>query len=131
MKKLTAIMAPLALGAAVCGLLRADESGGAPSVGGQELINYQAANTYLWYAENKAAIAKDPETMGVTAVMSAADLLSDKPPQVKIDFFNKALFDTKLRPVQREIRMQLFNLYKQQGQTDRAMDQLQQLMMDQ
>ena len=76
-------------------------------------------------------MAKDPETSGVRAVIEAKDLLKSKEPQVAIDFFTKALYDTKSRTVQREIRVTLYQLYKDQGQTDKALDQLQQLIVGQ
>jgi len=131
MKKLWAIIAPLALGAGICGLLRADDSQPPVPTIGQKEDDYQTSNEYLWFLEHNAAMAKDPEAMGVQAVFYAKALLNGREPQVQIDFFNKALYDTKMRPVQREIRMALCQIYKQQGQNDKAMDQLQQLMMDQ
>jgi len=57
--------------------------------------------------------------------------LKARDPQVSIDFFNKALYDVKNRAVQRQIRMTLYDIYKEQGQSDKALDQLQELMMDQ
>jgi hypothetical protein len=95
------------------------------------LEQWPAQNEALWGIEQNAAIAGNAETSGVRAVIEARELLKSRPPQVQIDFFNKALFDVKNRTVQRQIRMTLSQLYKEHGQDDRAMDQLQQLMMDQ
>lgn len=128
MKKLAAIMAPLALAACVCGILRADDS---PPPTASQGSSVNDTNAYLWSVEHSAAVAKDADASGVQAVMEAKDLLRSKEPQVEIDFFTKTLYDVKSRAVQREIRMTLSKLYKEQGQTDKAMDQLQQLMMDQ
>jgi hypothetical protein len=127
MRKSLAIIGPLTLAAAISGILKADV-GIAPV---QPLSTLPGGNDYIWWVEQNAAIAKDPEAAGVEAVIDAATLLHDREPQVQIDFFNKALYETKMRPVQREIRMALYQIYKQQGQNDKAMDQLQQLMLDQ
>ncbi len=128
MKRLLAWTAPVALAVCVCGLLRADDS--PPPVAGQG-SSYTDAAAYLWWVEHMAAVAKDPEASGVQAVFEAKDLLRNKEPQVAIDFFTKALYDTKSRAVQREIRMTLYWLYKGQGQNDKALDQLQQLIVGQ
>jgi hypothetical protein len=81
--------------------------------------------------EQTAAIAGNADSSGVQAVLLARELLKSRDPQVSLDFFNKALYDVKNRAVQRQIRMELYELYKDQGLTDKALDQLQQLMMDQ
>ena len=131
MKKLLAFVAPIALGAGICGMLRADDSAPPAPTVSQSGDSYLAADQYTWYVEHESAIAKDAESTGVQAVLEAAAFLHDREPQVQIDFFNKALYDSKMRPVQREIRMELFKLYKQQGQSDKATEQLQALMNDQ
>jgi hypothetical protein len=128
MKKLLAIMAPLALGVCFCGMLQADDS--APPVAGSGDI-YQANNSYTWFVEHNAAIAKDADATGVDAVVTAAALLREKEPQVQIDFFTKALQDCKSRPVQRQIRMALIQVYRLSGQSDMALDECHDLMMDQ
>jgi lipopolysaccharide biosynthesis regulator YciM len=124
MKKLAAVAAPAALAGLICGMLKADDS--APPA-----ANPGDPAAFVWYIEHSAAVAKDADASGVAAVLEAKELLRSKEPQVEIDFFNKALYDTKSRPIQREIRMTLADLYKAQGQNDKALDQLQQLMMDQ
>jgi lipopolysaccharide biosynthesis regulator YciM len=123
MKKLLKWTAPVALAACVCGLLKADVAVPPPSL--------LPGNDYVWFVEHTAAVAKDPDASAVRAVIEAKDLLKGKEPQVAIDFFMKALYDTKSRAVQREIRMTLYQLYKDQGQTDKALDQLQQLIVGQ
>jgi hypothetical protein len=123
MKNLLKWTAPVALAACVCGLLKADVAVPPPSA--------VPANDYVWFVEHTAAVAKDPDTSAVQAVIEAKELLKGKEPQVGIDFFMKALYDTKSRAVQREIRLTLYQLYKDQGQTDKALDQLQQLIVGQ
>ena len=125
MKKLTAVLAPLALAGCICGMLRADDS--SPP----QTASADAADAYIWRIEHTAAVAKDADASGVQAVMAARELFHGKDPQVEIDYFTKMLYETRLRPVQREIRIILAELYKGQGQDDKALDQLQQLMMDQ
>ena len=76
-------------------------------------------------------LAKDADATGIEAVIYAAAVLRDRDPQAQIDFFTKTLQESKSRPIQREIRMALFQIYRQQGQNDNALDQLHQLMIDQ
>jgi hypothetical protein len=128
MKRVFAWIAPVAVAACVCGLLRADDT---PPPGGFQGSATIDASSYLWFVEHSAAIAKDPETSSVQAVIEAKDLLRNKDPQVAIDFFTKALYDAKSHAVQRAIRMTLYDLYKGQGQNDKALDQLEQLIVGQ
>jgi hypothetical protein len=129
MKKWYALIAPLAAVAVVGGMLRADDTAPPPSAGAGD--TWQARDESVWWMEHTAAIAGSAESSGVQAVIEARELLRARDPQVALDFFNKALYDVKNRAVQRQIRMTLYEIYKEQGQTDKAMDQLQQLMMDQ
>ena len=130
MKKFLVWTVPVALAAGMSGLLRADDA--LPVVTPQDVQDrWQGTDTYLWGIEHTAEIAKDPETAGVQAVIEAHDFLKGKEPQVEIDFFNKALYEAKMRPVQREIRIILYRLYRDQNQSDKALEQLQDLMTDQ
>jgi hypothetical protein len=130
MKKLLIWSVPLALAAGMSGLLRADDA--PPAITPQELQDrWQGTDTYLWGVEHAAAIAKDPESAGVLAVIEAHDFLKDKEPQVQIDFFNKALYEAKSRPVQRQIRLVLYRLFRDTNQNDKALEQLEDLMTDQ
>jgi hypothetical protein len=126
------IVAPLALTIGVCGLLKADDPAAAPPIGqSQGWGSLDANNKYNEFVEQNVGLAKDADATGVEAVIYAAAIFHDKEPQAQIDFFTKALQDTKSRPVQREIRFALFQMYRQQGTDDKALDQLHQLMMDQ
>jgi hypothetical protein len=127
MKKLLMLLAAVMLGTGVCGMLKADDAMPPAGVPG----SVDAKNAYLWGIEHSAMIAKDPDASGVMAVDSAQNLLRNQQPQMQLDFFNKALYETKNRAVQRAIRFELYKLYQGQGQNDKALDQLEQLMMDQ
>ncbi len=127
MKRLLAWAMPVVVATCVCGLLADD----APPPGAAQGSATIDANSYLWFVEHSAAIANSADATGVQAVIEAKDLLRSKDPQVSIDFFTKALYDSKSRPVQRAIRMTLYDLYKGQGQNDKALDQLQQLIIGQ
>jgi hypothetical protein len=133
MKKLAMIIAPAVLAAGVCGMLRADDSN--PIVPDPARLAYyahwQEENVYLWGLQRTAEIAKDPEMSGVQAVLEADEFMkATKEPQVEIDFFNKALYDAKSPAVRREARMMLYKLYRQQGQADKALEQLEELMTE-
>src|SRR4051812_15303058 len=75
-----------------------------------------------------ANLSRDPTTAGIAAVIAAADLLKPRGAQAGIDYFNKILPDVKNEAIQRAIRGQLAELYKQSGQADKALEQLQTLM---
>jgi hypothetical protein len=129
MKRTLGIIGAMALGAMACGMLKADDSPPPASSGAAD--TWQARDESVWWMEHTAEIAANADSSGVQAVLQARELLKSRDPQVSIDFFNKALYDVKSRAVQRQIRMTLYDLYKDQGLNDKAMDQLQQLMMDQ
>ena len=78
--------------------------------------------------ERSSRIAKDPTDSGVTAVLVAGQLLKHRSHADAIDYWNKALAETRNDAVARAIRGQLVDLYKQTGQTDAALEQLRTLM---
>jgi hypothetical protein len=130
MNRLVKFVAPVALAVAIGGMLKADDSM-PPTAGNPTATDaWQATDGYIWGIEHTAEIAKDPESTGVKAVIEADRLLKSRDPQVALDFFNKALYDTKSHAVQREIRFTLCRLYEQTGQHDKALDQLQQLIVE-
>jgi hypothetical protein len=128
MKKTAAILAPIALAAGICGMLKADDSSPPPAPS-QGTDTMQIKDEYVWCVEHQAAIDNDAGMSGVQAVIEAKEMLGKGQPA--IDFFNKALYDAKSRTVQRQIRLTLFDLYKEQGQADKALDQLRLLILDQ
>jgi lipopolysaccharide biosynthesis regulator YciM len=127
MKRFLSWTVPVALAACTCALL-ADDS---PPPANSQGANTLDANAYIWFVEHSAAVSKDAETSAVQAVIEAKDLLRSKEPQVSIDFFTKALYDAKSPAVKRAIRMTLYDLYKTQGQNDKALEQLQMLIVEQ
>jgi hypothetical protein len=132
MRKLLVIAAPVALTIGVCGMLKADDPTTAPSYGQSHgWGSVDATIKYNEFLEQNVRLAKDADATGVEAVIYAAAMFHDKEPQAQIDFLTKALQNTKSRPVQREIRLELFRKYRQEEMDDKALDQLQQLMMDQ
>jgi tetratricopeptide (TPR) repeat protein len=79
-------------------------------------------------AGNYASICLDPSAAGISAVNYAADLLKAAGPDQAITFFTGLLGDTKNYSVQRMIRFQLADLYKQSGQPDKAVEVLKDLI---
>jgi tetratricopeptide (TPR) repeat protein len=75
-----------------------------------------------------AAIALDPAASGVSAVNAAADLLKADGPDQAIAYFNSVLDGTKNFAVQRMIRFQLVDLYRQAGRPDKALEVLKDLI---
>jgi len=76
-----------------------------------------------------AAIALDPSASGVSAVNSAAELMKTDGPDKAINFFTAVLNETKNPSVQRMIRFQLVDLYKQAGRPDQALEVLKDLII--
>jgi len=119
---------PLAAAIGFCALLRADDLATPPVA--PPTRNLGDMYTYVKLVERYALIAKDPDAAGVAAVLQANQLLEGKDPNVVLGYFQKILYETKSRAVQRAIRMQLAEQYKTLGQTDHAMEQLQALMTE-
>jgi hypothetical protein len=79
---------------------------------------------YMDLVDRFSRLSRDPSTAGVAAVISAADLLKPRGADAAIEYFNKLLPDVKSEAVQRAIRIQLIELYKNAGQQDKALEQL-------
>jgi hypothetical protein len=79
---------------------------------------------YIDLVDRFSRLSRDPSTAGVAAVISAADLLKPRGADAAIEYFNKMLPEVKSEAVQRAIRIQLVELYKNAGQQDKALEQL-------
>ncbi|MGD1278696.1 MAG: hypothetical protein ABR964_15900 [Tepidisphaeraceae bacterium] len=121
-------LVPLVAAVGFCALLRADDLATPPVPPATR--NLSDVYTCVKLVERYAQIAKDADASGVAAVLEANELLKGKDPNVAIGYFQKMLYDTKSRAVQRAIRVQLAEQYKILGQTDHAMEQLQALMTE-
>ncbi len=108
-------------------LLRADDTTPKP-LEPAPVADLQGMSNYTWFIQNYAAVARDPDQMGISAMFQAANLMKSQPLQDQIDYFNKMLYDTKNHTVQRAIRMKLADLYDANNRSDLAMEQLQILM---
>jgi tetratricopeptide (TPR) repeat protein len=75
-----------------------------------------------------ASISLDPAASGVSAVNAAADLLKSAGPDQAIAYFDSVLDATKNLAVQRMIRFQLVDLYRQAGRPDKALEVLKDLI---
>jgi hypothetical protein len=89
-----------------------------------EMRRMEILRGYMDLVQQFTALSRDPTTAGIAAVSSANDLLHRDSPQAAIDFFNKTLPQVKDQAVMRAIRIKLVDLYKETGQTDKAMEQL-------
>lgn len=83
---------------------------------------------YLSLVEHFTYLAKDPSAAGVAAVFGASDLLKREGPGAVAKYFKEVLPDVKDKAVERAVRLQLVDAYKQTGQTEDAMEQLRILM---
>ncbi|WP_428936876.1 tetratricopeptide repeat protein [Fontivita pretiosa] len=102
----------------------------APGAGGAEMMKLEMLRNYIDVVDRFARLARDPGAAGVAAVVSATDILRARGTDAAIEHFNKVLPDVKNGAVQRAIRIQLVDLYKQAGQADKALEQLDALMKD-
>jgi hypothetical protein len=75
-----------------------------------------------------ASIALDPAASGVSAVNAAAELLKASGPDQAIAYFSSVLDATKNFAVQRMIRFQLVDLYRQAARPDKALEVLKDLI---
>jgi hypothetical protein len=128
MKKVLVWIAPLVLAIGGSAMLRADDA--PPPMNAEVPKNFQATSDYIWYIAHYSEVAKDPEAMGVAAVGQAHDMLKSQGANAEIDFFMKMIYQTKSHAVERAIRVQLAQIYKDNGRPEKAMEQLQTLMTE-
>ena len=104
---------------------------GGPGGPGGMLMRSPTMDTMRGYMElvvRYGELSKDPSMAGVSAVLTANDLLRPRGAQAGIDYFVKLLPDVKDPTVQRAIRLQLIELYRRAGQNDEALKQLEMLI---
>ena len=94
---------------------------GAPR-GGPE-AHYERLRAYIELVDRYVKLASDPTASGVAAVMTAMELHRQKGPEAAIAYFTKILPEVKNETVQRTIRLQLVDLYRQSNQPDKALEQ--------
>jgi len=84
--------------------------------------------SWLDLIDRYARLSRDRVACAVAAVVSADDLMKNRPPEEAIAFFNKMLDETKNETVQRAIRLQLVELYGKNSQQEKALEHLRVLM---
>jgi hypothetical protein len=89
-----------------------------------EMAKLDLLRNYIDAVDRFSKMTRDPAAAGIAAVVSASDILRQRGPEAAIDYFNKTLPDVKNDAVQRAIRIQMIDLYKQSQQTDKALEQL-------
>lgn len=95
---------------------------------GPDLGKYELLRGYIEVVDRYTQMTRSADSAGVAAVISASDILRQSGPQGAIDFLSKTLPDVKIPAVERAIRIQLADLYRQVGQSDKALEQLSVLM---
>ncbi|MEO6435557.1 MAG: hypothetical protein ABIP55_07315 [Tepidisphaeraceae bacterium] len=89
---------------------------------------FELMRGYLDAVDRYARMAHNPTHAGIAAVVAAGDMLKPRGSDVAIDYFTKLLPEVKSPAVQRAVRLQLVELYKQSGKQDEALTQLKTLM---
>lgn len=88
----------------------------------------QQMRDYVDLIDKYSKLAADADASGVSAVISAGEILRPKGAPAAIEYFNKLLPQARSAVVQRAIRLQLIDLYKQSQQTDKALEQIELLV---
>lgn len=88
----------------------------------------QVFQGYLELVERFVILAGDPTASGVAAVLYADELLKDRGPAAGIQYFTEMLPQVKNGSVERAIRFQLAELYKNNNQPDRALEEMRKLI---
>ena len=96
---------------------------------GQGPGQLDAMRNYLDVFDRYSRLSRDPSAAGVAAVVSAGEILRARGADTAIAYFNKVMPEVKNDAVKRAIRLQLVELYKMSGQQDKALEQLQSLMI--
>src|SRR5205823_1158911 len=84
---------------------------------------------WLEIVDRYSKLSSDPDSAGIAAVVSAGDILRPRGADAAIEYFNKLLPEAKSPSVQRAIRLQLVDLYKNAGQGDKALEVLHDLIV--
>jgi hypothetical protein len=101
-----------------------------PGMGGPggRLDQLDTLRGYFGVIEGFTRLSRDPTQAGIAAVIAVSDILKPRGTDAAIDYLTKLLPDTKNPAVQRAIRVQLAELYKQSGKQDEALKQLRELI---
>jgi hypothetical protein len=94
-----------------------------------QAMQVDAMRSYLDVFDRYSRLSRDPASSGIAAVVTAGEVLRARGADAGINYFTKVLPEVKNDAVQRAIRLQLIELYKMSGQQDKALEQLQQLMV--
>jgi hypothetical protein len=84
---------------------------------------------YLDLVQQMTDLAKDPSASGVSAVLTASDILKARSNNEAVAFFADILPTVKDPVIQRAIRLQLVDLYKNSNQHDKALVELKTLIV--
>lgn len=93
-----------------------------------DLGKFEMLRSYIDVVDRYTAMTRSADSAGVAAVVSATDILRQRGPESAIDFLSKSLPEVKIPAIERAIRIQLADLYRQSGQADKALEQLGVLM---
>jgi len=85
---------------------------------------------YLELVDRYAKMSENSSTAGVAAVVASGDALRRQGPTAAISYFEKVLPEVKDPTVARAIRIQLADLYRRNGNDDKALAQLRSLMTE-
>ena len=110
---------------------------GQPGAGGGDGFRFDTVDVpmqlrmvhgYLGLVGQFNDLAQDPAASGIAAVLGANEILKPRGADAVIEYFTKLLPEVKNEAVQRAIRIQLVEAYKNSNQHDKALGELQTLI---
>jgi lipopolysaccharide biosynthesis regulator YciM len=85
---------------------------------------------YLELVTRYTELSRDETTAGVSAAVTAGDLLRARGGDAAIAYFEKLVPEVRDPAVNRAVRFQLVELYKAAGKNDQALEQLRIIITD-
>ncbi len=83
---------------------------------------------YMELVDRYAKLAADPSESAISAILTAGDILRPRGPEAALGFFGKIL-ETNTDPViQRAIRLQMVDIYRQSNQPDKALVEIEKII---
>jgi hypothetical protein len=85
---------------------------------------FEQMRNYLELVDRYSKLSADPTSTAVAAVITMTDILRPRGPQAVIEKLEKMLPEAKNVTVERAIRLQLSDFYRQTNQPEKAIEQL-------
>jgi predicted negative regulator of RcsB-dependent stress response len=88
------------------------------------MMQIEMLRGYMDVVDRYTRLARDPVASAIAAIVTAKDIHKQRGNDAAIAFLTKALSEAKNDAVQRAIRFQLVEVYREAGQQDKAVEML-------